>query len=175
MSARPHCTWGHPHFPGPGRTPKACVPPSTTEGHTSAQAGTRIPHRHPLPHSSPQTVGCQPPPAGGPGPSLSETGARGGGGGGSSCPLRKPLRWAGFQLGGGGEGGFGWPPPPPMVPLWSPPKAGQKNLKLTSSWHRRRRSKMLAFSIKHWKGRRGGRGLQGGGYPTSSSYSVRPV
>ena len=23
-------------------------------------------------------------------------------------------------------GGFGWDPPPPRVPLWSPPKAGQK-------------------------------------------------
>ena len=29
-----------------------------------------------------------------------------------------------------GGGGFGWDPPPPRVPLWSPPKAGQKILAL---------------------------------------------
>ena len=38
----------------------------------------------------------------------------------------------------GGGGGSAGPPPPPRVPLWSPPKAGQKILKLKSSWHRRR-------------------------------------
>ena len=27
-----------------------------------------------------------------------------------------------------GKGGFGWGPPPPRVPLWSPPKGGQKVL-----------------------------------------------
>ena len=68
---------------------------------------------------------------------------------------------------GGGSlkrgGGCGRTPPPPSVPLWSPPKGGRKILKLQSSWHRRRRSKILAVSLKHWKGRRGG-GVQEG-YP----------
>ena len=62
----------------------------------------------------------------------------------------------------GRGGGFGWDPPPPRVPLWSPPKAGRKILKLTSSWHRRHRSRILAVSLKHWKGRKGG-GVWGGG------------
>ena len=60
-------------------------------------------------------------------------------------------------LGLKGEGG-GWAPPPPRVALWPPPKAGQTFLKLQSSWHRRRRSKILAVSLKHWKGRKGGGG-----------------
>ena len=38
-----------------------------------------------------------------------------------------------------------------MVPAEGRPK----NLKLKSSWHRRRRSKILAVSLEHWKGRRG--------------------
>ena len=37
-----------------------------------------------------------------------------------------------------------------------PAKGGPKNLNLKSSWHRRRRSKILAVTLKHWKGRRGG-------------------
>ena len=45
----------------------------------------------------------------------------------------------------------------PMVPAEGRPKI----LKLKSSWHRRHRSKILAVSLKHWKGRRGGGG--GGG------------
>ena len=40
---------------------------------------------------------------------------------------------------------------PPVVPTEGRPKI----LKLQSSWHRRRRSKMLAVSLKHRKGRRG--------------------
>ena len=42
---------------------------------------------------------------------------------------------------------------------------GPKILKLESSWHKRRRSKILAVRPKHWKGRRGGgsRGLGGEG------------
>ena len=35
-------------------------------------------------------------------------------------------RGEGGGLKGGGGGGFGWDAPPPRVPLWSPPKAGQK-------------------------------------------------
>ena len=41
---------------------------------------------------------------------------------------------------------------PPMVPAEGEPKI----LKLKSSWHRMCRSKILAFSLKHWKWRRGG-------------------
>ena len=37
-----------------------------------------------------------------------------------------------------------------------PAKGGPKILKLKSSWHRRRRSKILAVSLKHWKGKTGG-------------------
>ena len=78
-------------------------------------------------------------------------------------------------------GGFGRTPPPPSVPLWSPPKGDRKILKRKSSWHRRRRSKILAVSLKHCKRRReGGRGSKGrevgggqGRYPPSS-YGVRP-
>ena len=39
-----------------------------------------------------------------------------------------------YVLEEGGGRGFGWDPPPPWVPLWSPPKAGRKILKLKSSW-----------------------------------------
>ena len=65
------------------------------------------------------------------------------------------------------RGGFGWDPPPPRVPLQSPPKAWPEILKLKPSWRQRRRSKILAVSLKHWKGRRGGgkEGLWGGGAP----------
>ena len=52
-----------------------------------------------------------------------------------------------------------------------PAKGRPKKLKLKSSWHPRRQSKILAVSLKHWKGRSGGgggrgRGVQGGGAPT---------
>ena len=57
-----------------------------------------------------------------------------------------------------------------------PAEGGPKNFKLRCSWRRRRLSKILAVSLKHGKGRRGG-GVGGGGpaggYPPSS-YSVRP-
>ena len=44
----------------------------------------------------------------------------------------------------------------------STPKGGRKILKRKSSWHRRRRSKILAVSLKHYKRRReGGRGSKG--------------
>ena len=54
-------------------------------------------------------------------------------------------------------------PPRHMVPA----EGGPKVLKLKSSWHRRRRSKILAASLKHWKRR------SRGGYPPSSC-GVRP-
>ena len=68
----------------------------------------------------------------------------------------------GMQVLRGGGGGLGHPSSlgPPMVPAEGEPKT----FKLKSSW---RRSKTLAVSLKHWKGRRGG------GYPRSS-YGVRP-
>ena len=44
------------------------------------------------------------------------------------------------------EGGCWLGPPPPMVPLWSPPKVGQRFLGLNP------RSKILAVSLKYWKG-----------------------
>ena len=70
------------------------------------------------------------------------------------------------------RGGGGWLRPPssqgpPMVPA----KGGPKNLKRKSSSHRRHRSKILAVSLKHWKGRRGG-GIRGSS--NLPSYSVRP-
>ena len=46
---------------------------------------------------------------------------------------------------------------PPVVPA----EGGPNILKRKSSWHRRRRIKTLAVSLKRWKGRRGG-GLRGG-------------
>ena len=65
------------------------------------------------------------------------------------------------QSEGGGRGGWLGPPSsqgPPMVPAEGEPKV----LKLKPSWRRRRRSKILAVSPKHWKGRRG---VQGGVHP----------
>ena len=56
-----------------------------------------------------------------------------------------------------------------------PAEDGPKIVKLKSSWHR---SKILAVSLKHWKGRMGGGSSTGGGgsrggYPPSS-YGVQP-
>ena len=47
-----------------------------------------------------------------------------------------------------------------------PAEGGPNFLKRKSSWHRRCRSKILAVSLKHWKGRREGgeEGIGGGGY-----------
>ena len=59
-------------------------------------------------------------------------------------------------------------------------EGGPKIFKPKSSWHRRRRSKILAVSLKHWKGRGGVRGFQaGGGVPpllgrSSTSLGVPP-
>ena len=51
-------------------------------------------------------------------------------------------------------------PGPPLLPgSPSGPEGGPKILKRKSSWHRRRRSKILAASLKHWKGRGGGGAL----------------
>ena len=64
---------------------------------------------------------------------------------------------------GAGEGGLAETP----LLLRSPPKGGPKMMKRKSSWHRRRRSKILAVSLQHRKGMRGG-GV------TPSSCGVRP-
>ena len=86
---------------------------------------------------------------------------------GNSAVGRGVLEGGGGRGGGGlkgGRGGFRRDPPPPRVPLWSLPKGGRKFLKLKSSWHRRRRSKILAVSHTHYKRRgEGGRGVQGEG------------
>ena len=58
-------------------------------------------------------------------------------------------------------GGGGWDPPYSLGPPMVPTEGGPRVLKRKSSWHRRRRSKILAVSLKHWKGRKGG----GGGGP----------
>ena len=75
------------------------------------------------------------------------------------------------RLGGGegaegGERGGGSFLGPAMVPA----EGGPNILKLKSSWHRSRRSKILAVSLKHWKGRGG----PGRPPPPPSSYGVRP-
>ena len=65
---------------------------------------------------------------------------------------------------GGGEGRGVWLGPPssqgpPMVPT----EGGPKIWKLKSSWHRRRRSNILAVSLEDWNGRKGGgQGVQRG-------------
>ena len=64
----------------------------------------------------------------------------------------------------GGGGGVGWPPASQGTPM-VPAEGGPKILKLQSSWHRRHRSKILAVSLKHWKGRGGVQGGGGGGPP----------
>ena len=53
-----------------------------------------------------------------------------------------------------------------------PAEGGPNFFKLKSSWRRR---KILAVSLKHWKGRMAGEGglVAGGEYPPSS-YGVRP-
>ena len=57
---------------------------------------------------------------------------------------------------------MGWPDPPSSYdPPVVPAESGPKLFRLKSSWRQRRRSKILAVSPKHWKGRRGG--SRGGG------------
>ena len=71
----------------------------------------------------------------------------------------------------GGGGGGGWLGPssslgPPMVPAEGRPKI----FKLKSSWGRRRRSKILALRLQHWKGRGGGGGSREGTPPPPTVY-----
>ena len=69
----------------------------------------------------------------------------------------------------GGRGGLAGTPPPPRVPLWPPPKVGQKILKRKSSWHRRRRKEKFGCRPQTLE-REGG---EGGATPPSSC-GVRP-
>ena len=80
-------------------------------------------------------------------------GGRGGSEGGGRGGLKRGGEGGSKGGGGGGQGGLAGTPLLPGSPFGPPPKAG-RNPK--SSWHRRRRSKILAVSLKHWKGRRGG-------------------
>ena len=77
--------------------------------------------------------------------------------------------WADREKGGGG--GFGWEPAPPRVPSMVPAEGRPKVFKLKSSWRRRHQSKILAVSLKHWKGRRGGGSRE---VTPPSSYGVQP-
>ena len=72
----------------------------------------------------------------------------------------RQTQWVLRERRGGGGGVAGTPPPP-----YSPRRRWAENFE--SSWHRRRRSKILAVSLKHWKGRRGGGegGVYGGTPP----------
>ena len=70
-----------------------------------------------------------------------------------------------------GGGGVGWDP---LRYPYGPCRRRAKNVKLKSSWHRRRRSKILAVSLKHGKGRRGGGVQGGGGYPPLPTVYGRP-
>ena len=74
------------------------------------------------------------------------------------APLTAPL-FSGLCLWGGG---FGWDPPPPRVPLWYPPKAGRKIRSFNPLGTEGIEAEILAVSLKHWKGRRGGGGSRGG-------------
>ena len=87
---------------------------------------------------------------------------------GPGCP--RPVH-ATEAVGGGERGGLAGTPPPPRVPHMVLAEGGPKLFKLQSSWRRRRCSKVLAVSLKHWQGRKGG-GPEGGTLP--SSYSVQP-
>ena len=73
--------------------------------------------------------------------------------------------WAGlYQKRGGGGGVWRTPPTSSQGPPMVPAEGGPKILKLESSWHRRRCSKILTVSPKHWKRRRrGGEVWRGGG------------
>ena len=74
-------------------------------------------------------------------------------------PQAQGMYWrgGGGSEGAGGGGGFGWDPPSFQGPPMAPAEGAAKDLKRKSSWHRRRRSKIVAVvSLRHWNGRRGG-------------------
>ena len=67
------------------------------------------------------------------------------------------------DLKGRGVGGVGWNNPPPRVPLWSPPKAGQKKLSVNPLGAEGAEAKFWLSAPKIGRGGRGGRGPRGGG------------
>ena len=68
-------------------------------------------------------------------------------------PLAGPMRSVSPRDVLEGGRGFGWDPPSSQGPPVVPAEGGPKLLRLQSSWHRRRRRKILAVSLTHWKGR----------------------
>ena len=87
------------------------------------------------------------------------------------CGLQSGIwgRGSSTRRGGGegrGGGGFGWDPPLPRVPLWTPPKVGQKMTEGAEAklW-------LSASNV----GRGGGVGVPGGGGGGPSSSGARPV
>ena len=83
--------------------------------------------------------------------------------GGDACTVAgAPVpRGQGCIRRGWGGGGMAGTPLLPESP-YGPRRRQAQNFKLKSSWHRRCRIKILAVSLKHWKGRRVG-GSRGGG------------
>ena len=70
----------------------------------------------------------------------------------------------------GGGGGVRQDPSSSQGPPMVPAECGPKIMNFESSGHLRRRRKILAVSLKHWKGRREG-GSRGGGGATVVSRS----
>ena len=82
----------------------------------------------------------------------------------SSPAAHRPTLSNTVKCQGGGGRGVWLGPLSSLGPLMAPAKGGPK--KLQSSWRRRGQSKILAVSLKDWKGKRGGGGrggVQGGG------------
>ena len=92
-----------------------------------------------------------------------EEGVGGGGGGRSGTQKFVYQKWPHqifptanlvFSHDGLGGGGGGWDPPSSQGPPMVPAKGDHRGpFKLNSSWQR---SKILAVSLKYWKGRKGG-------------------
>ena len=66
---------------------------------------------------------------------------------------------------GGWEGGFGWDPPPPRVPLWSPPKPAQNFFILNLRGTEGTETKIWLSASNIGRGGGGSRGGGGGGLP----------
>ena len=163
---------GHPGLglqalPSPHGTPRldtrACRTPSST-------ASGRLAHPHTIPRPGQRThrtvdlppeprLSLPPPPVSHPP-----------GGEVAALPSGPPpcTGTPGGDGGFGPRGGGGGLAGTPLLPgsSYGPRRRRPKICKPKSSWHRRRRSKILDVSLKHWKGRRGrGGGSRGGGSP----------